>query len=74
MVISAQNLQKSSYFDAFQTVINAIGLFFVLLGLFFPIFYIQVYCISKGLDSTVTFYSLAILNAGSVFGRVLPNL
>ncbi|KAK4703568.1 hypothetical protein P7C70_g2648, partial [Phenoliferia sp. Uapishka_3] len=47
--------------------------FFIALGIFFPFFYIQVYAEYNGLSQTVSFYSLAILNAASVFGRTLPN-
>jgi len=43
------------------------------MGLFFPIYFIQVFASSKGLSQNVAFYTLAVLNAGSVFGRVLPN-
>ncbi|KAF8202013.1 major facilitator superfamily domain-containing protein [Mycena galopus ATCC 62051] len=49
------------------------GAFIVGLGLFFPYFYLQLYAVDKGIDENVAFYILAIMNAGSVGGRILPN-
>jgi len=49
------------------------GAFFLGLGIFFPFFYLQLYAITRSIDQTLAFYSLAILNAASVFGRVVPN-
>ncbi|KZT09439.1 MFS general substrate transporter [Laetiporus sulphureus 93-53] len=50
------------------------GAFLVLWGLFFPYFYLQVWGNSHGLSKTLDFYTLAILNAASIFGRTIPNL
>ncbi|KAF9045373.1 MFS general substrate transporter [Panaeolus papilionaceus] len=44
------------------------------LGLFFAVFYIQLDAVLHGVDETFAFYSLSILNAASLFGRVLPAL
>ncbi|KAF7342228.1 Riboflavin transporter MCH5 [Mycena venus] len=49
------------------------GAFVVGLGLFFPYFYLQLYAVDKGIDANIAFYVLAIMNAGSVGGRILPN-
>ncbi|KAJ6597781.1 major facilitator superfamily domain-containing protein [Mycena vulgaris] len=49
------------------------GAFVVGLGLFFPYFYLQLYAVDKGLNDNLAFYVLAIMNAGSVGGRILPN-
>ncbi|GAA5971468.1 hypothetical protein JCM11641_008366 [Rhodosporidiobolus odoratus] len=43
-------------------------------GLWFPNFYIQVYGQANGLDTNLSFYLLAIFNAGSFGGRTIPNL
>ncbi|KAF8200272.1 major facilitator superfamily domain-containing protein [Pholiota molesta] len=43
------------------------------LGTFFPIFYIQVFASNHGLSKPLTFYSLAIMNVSSIFGRIVPN-
>jgi MFS family permease len=68
-----------------------IGLFLVALGLYFPIFYLQVsstgpihrrcsptplsqvFAEEHGIQSNIVFYTLPILNAASVFGRISPN-
>ncbi|KZT61347.1 MFS general substrate transporter [Calocera cornea HHB12733] len=42
-------------------------------GLFFPFFYLQLYATSHGMNQTIAFYTIAITNAGSVLGRILPN-
>ncbi|KAJ7628890.1 major facilitator superfamily domain-containing protein [Roridomyces roridus] len=71
-------------------MISVLGAFVVGLGLFFPYFYLQLYAINRGIDEGLAFYvvrerslpfspsthsqQLAILNAGSVLGRILPNL
>ncbi|KAK4620099.1 MFS-type transporter dbaD [Fulvia fulva] len=45
------------------------------LGLYTPFFYLQSYAIQTGIaDPDLAFYLLAILNAASTFGRVIPNL
>jgi len=48
------------------------GAFFTATGVFIPLFYLQLYAVTKGIDTNLAFYSLTILNAGSVFGRILP--
>lgn len=51
-----------------------IGLFFTFIGLYTPIFYIQSYAIQNQImDTNLAFYMLPILNAASIFGRVVPN-
>lgn len=54
-------------------MVSVIGACFVCLGFFFPYFYLQLYSIDKGINPNWAFYTLAILNAGSVLGRLLPN-
>ncbi|VDB94433.1 unnamed protein product [Peniophora sp. CBMAI 1063] len=51
-----------------------VGTLLMLWGLFFPYFYLQLYSIKHGINSTIAFYTLAILNAGSIPGRIIPNL
>ncbi|TFK21490.1 monocarboxylate permease [Coprinopsis marcescibilis] len=46
---------------------------FSFLGLFFPVFYLQLNAITHGVDKKFAFYALSILNAASVFGRMIPN-
>jgi len=50
------------------------GFLFGFMALYIPFFYITPYALSKtGAGSTFAFYFVPVLNAGSVFGRILPN-
>ncbi|KAF8595642.1 MFS general substrate transporter [Ceratobasidium sp. AG-I] len=60
-------------FTDWAYLLSIAGAFFVMMGIFLPVFYIQLFAVVHGLDSTLAFYSLAILNAASIFGRTLPN-
>lgn len=51
-----------------------LALFFMLLGAFTPLFYIPTYAVSKGMDATLASYLLAIINAASTFGRIIPGI
>ncbi|KAI0759284.1 MFS general substrate transporter [Trametes elegans] len=48
------------------------GAFCTNLGLFVPFFYLQLFAADHAVTPTVTTYILAILNAGSTLGRILP--
>jgi MFS family permease len=51
-----------------------VGNFFGFMGTYIPLFYLQTYAIQRGYtDENLGFYLLAILNAGSTFGRIIPN-
>jgi predicted MFS family arabinose efflux permease len=50
------------------------ALFFVFLGLFSPFFYITSWTISLGHDESLGFYMVSIINASSLFGRILPGM
>ena len=52
----------------------AIGLFFIYLGLFSPFFYVTSWTVSLGFDASLAFYMISIINAASLFGRILPGL
>jgi len=54
--------------------IGTIGAFIAGFGLLFPFFYLQLYAISIGIDQNIAFYTIAITNGASVFGRLVPNL
>jgi len=52
----------------------SIGEFFGFMGMYIPFFYLQSYAIQLGIsDENMGFYLLVFLNAGSVFGRIIPN-
>lgn len=54
-------------------LIITIGVFLMEFALFIPLTYISSYAISKGFSQDFSFQILAILNAGSFFGRTLPG-
>ncbi|KAL4762897.1 MCT family MFS transporter [Aspergillus foveolatus] len=55
-------------------VFFSIGMFMGFLGFYNFLFYVQSYAIETGIvDGNLGFYLLAMLNAGSTFGRIAPN-
>jgi predicted MFS family arabinose efflux permease len=51
-----------------------LGIFFGFSGLYIPFFYAQSYALSTGImEESLAQYLFAILNAGSIFGRIIPN-
>ncbi|SGZ26323.1 BQ5605_C024g09886 [Microbotryum silenes-dioicae] len=69
----AAKVQPLKFFREPRFTLATTGALFVAMGLFVPLFYIQYFLTIKGVDPTITTYSLAILNAASVFGRTIPN-
>jgi MFS family permease len=55
-------------------VLLIVSMFLMFVGLFFPLFYIPTYAVSRGMSATLSGYLLAILNAASTFGRIIPGL
>ncbi|KAG6831444.1 hypothetical protein H0H87_005116 [Tephrocybe sp. NHM501043] len=53
-------------------ILLAIGSSLVALGLFIPFFYIVKYAQHLSISPKKTFYVLAVMNAGGVFGRIAP--
>lgn len=52
----------------------SLGSFFGYMGMFVPFYYLATYSIEKGIMSTnAAFYTLTVMNAGSIFGRLIPN-
>ncbi|KEY65530.1 hypothetical protein S7711_08762 [Stachybotrys chartarum IBT 7711] len=65
------------YFEAFRDkkfCLLILSLFFTFLGLFTPLFFLPAYAVSQGMDATLASYLLAIVNAASTFGRVIPGI
>ncbi|GBE85712.1 Aspyridones efflux protein [Sparassis crispa] len=48
------------------------GAFFTSMGSYIPLFYLQLFASDHGVNARVTTYLLAILNAGSIVGRIIP--
>jgi MFS family permease len=52
----------------------SIGAFFGFMGMYIPFYYISSFSVSRGIvDENLGFYLLTMLNAASVFGRLIPN-
>jgi len=49
------------------------GSFLVVTGIFFPVFFLQLYSVTQGVNSNISFYTLAILNALNAIGRFVPS-
>lgn len=61
---------KNAPFSLFST-----GLFLSFIGLYVPIFYIIIFAqVHAHVGIDLSFYLLAVLNAASVFGRIIPGL
>ncbi|KDQ56714.1 hypothetical protein JAAARDRAFT_70427 [Jaapia argillacea MUCL 33604] len=54
--------------------LTTIGVFMIEWGIFIPLTYLTSHAISIGISQTLSYQLLAILNAGSVFGRWFPGL
>ncbi|KAL9093566.1 MAG: hypothetical protein Q9165_003961 [Trypethelium subeluteriae] len=55
-------------------VLFGLGILFGYMGIYVVFFYIQLYAMSNAdMSSHLAFYLLAIINAGSSLGRILPN-
>ncbi|KAI9760174.1 MAG: hypothetical protein M1840_002591 [Geoglossum simile] len=51
------------------------AMFLVFIGLYIPFFYIPLYAAeSLRVSQDLAFYLLAVLNAASIFGRIIPNI
>ncbi|CCL99770.1 uncharacterized protein FIBRA_01792 [Fibroporia radiculosa] len=59
------------FYDA-RFVLTVVASIFISFGLFIPNFYIVDYAIAQSVSPTTAFYVLAIMNAGSVPGRLAP--
>ncbi|KAH7137200.1 FAD binding domain-containing protein [Dactylonectria estremocensis] len=64
----------STAFRDWPYLLFVAGCFVVFLGMYTPFVYIQSYALDEGIVSpNFALYFLAILNAGSIFGRILPS-
>ncbi|KAF4586380.1 hypothetical protein EYR38_010656 [Pleurotus pulmonarius] len=55
-------------------MLTSFGVFVITWGIFFPYFYIQLFAVLHGVDPKIAFYSLAIMNAAGLPGRIFPGL
>jgi MFS family permease len=64
-------------FSAFKQkrfLLLIVALFFMLFGMFTPLFYLPTYATRQGMSTTMAGYLLSILNAASTFGRIIPGV
>lgn len=54
-------------------VLLCTGMAIIYLGMFGPFFYVSSYASSLGMSTSLSFYMISLLNAASLFGRVLPG-
>ncbi|KAJ5988409.1 hypothetical protein N7481_003619 [Penicillium waksmanii] len=68
--------RKSAGIEAFKDtpfLIFCAGCFFMLWGLFAPFNYLPTMGVSIGMSQNMAVYTISIINAASVFGRILPG-
>jgi MFS family permease len=55
-------------------VMLVVAMLFMMMGMWTPIFYIPTYAVSRGMRTELAANLLAIINASSTFGRILPGI
>jgi MFS family permease len=55
-------------------VLLVVSLFFMMMGMWTPVFYIPVYAVSRGMKPLLASYLLSIINGSSTFGRIIPGI
>ncbi|KAJ7658890.1 major facilitator superfamily domain-containing protein [Mycena rosella] len=54
-------------------ILATLGMSTFTVGFYFPLFYLQLDAITHGINQTLSFYSLVIMNASSFVGRLSPG-
>lgn len=71
----ARSLLDTTVFTDYTFILFVAGAMIGFIGLYVELFYISFFGEATGYtDSSMSFYLVPILNAGSVFGRTLPNM
>lgn len=60
-------------FKDIKFIMLIVSLFFLFLGMWTPLFFLPTYAVTRGMDAKLASYLLAIVNAASTFGRVIPG-
>ncbi|KAF8916732.1 major facilitator superfamily domain-containing protein [Mucidula mucida] len=50
---------------------TVLGTFFILAGLYFPTFFLQLNAVKRGIDEGLAFYVITVMNGATVLGRIL---
>uniref|UniRef100_A0A8H8CK91 MFS general substrate transporter n=1 Tax=Psilocybe cubensis TaxID=181762 RepID=A0A8H8CK91_PSICU len=61
------------FFKDLPYILASIGAMGTMFGFYFPLIYLQLYAVTHGINLTLSFYSLAILNGASTLGRLVGN-
>ncbi|PVF99945.1 MFS general substrate transporter [Serendipita vermifera] len=64
----------AEFFKDIKYALALLGVFIGAFGIFFPLFYIQLYAALHHVNLDLAFYTVTILNGASTFGRLVPNL
>lgn len=67
-IIDMNALRDANY------VVFVSSCFLIVLGMFVGFFYVSVFATEHGSSKQMSYYAIAILNAGSIFGRTVPGL
>ena len=71
---SLRRVYDSSSFRDLPYLLFCIGIFFGFMGIYIAFFYVELYAIEVcDMSASLATYVLAVVNAGSFFGRLLPN-
>ncbi|KAL2842425.1 putative monocarboxylate transporter, partial [Aspergillus pseudoustus] len=68
-----KNMFLPRAFRSWPYNLTNVGFLLALLGLYTPMFYISDYALEHGMSSQMALYQVAIFNAPSFFGRIIPN-
>lgn len=61
-------------FTDIRFILVTIASFFFFMGLFVPINFIELMAMANGMSTRLANYLLAVLNAASIFGRIIPGI
>jgi MFS family permease len=71
---SRRKLIDTTAFKSLPFMLFCLGSILAFAGLFMPFFFMQTFAIVKDITTEdLAFYLLSVLNAASVFGRIIPN-
>ena len=71
---SLRKVYDSSSFHDLPYLLFCVGIFFGFMGIYITFFYVELYATQVcGMSASLATYILSVVNAGSFFGRLLPN-
>ncbi|OJD20887.1 hypothetical protein ACJ73_07776 [Blastomyces percursus] len=64
---------KAAFKDVKYLLLIA-AMVFLFIGFSMPLFFIPTYAVTRGVDTTLASYMVAIINGASAFGRIIPGI